>query len=159
MTRSDCCADAGGTRTFSDQVLPSPHSQTPFISRTQVVRVARQLSLIVSGFSAENQATLRRGLDALYSAFTESMKDASSGSALVWTVVPVASLARFFEMAYQFIWSFIIWHRSFIRRPFARSPGSVVIVDILGDIFVLEADTFSTWEVSLLTHVIAAHRQ
>lgn len=63
----------------------------------------------------------------------------------VGTVVPTAIM---------FLLLFMLWKLCSVSRPLGLSQDSIIIVDVLGEIFVLDLDTFSTWEVSSTAHAL-----
>ncbi|VDC03064.1 unnamed protein product [Peniophora sp. CBMAI 1063] len=132
-------------------VSPQVASQTIRSRVRDVSRMGRQLLNVVSNFGSENQDIIWRGFGALLSFAVDCEATANVGStALTWGTtslyLTVEAMGSLVHMGCMFILLFMIWQQSFILRPMSRSPGTVIIVDVLGEIFELQSDTFSTWK-------------
>ncbi|KZV67497.1 hypothetical protein PENSPDRAFT_653984 [Peniophora sp. CONT] len=71
---------------------------------------------------------------------SSSMRAITRASHMTWIAELVIPAACTFLLLYM------IWMQSFVLRPMSRASGTVIVVDVLGEIFVLDEDTFSTWE-------------
>ncbi|VDC03062.1 unnamed protein product [Peniophora sp. CBMAI 1063] len=133
--------------------VPSHVASQAIESRVHnVSRMGGQLLHVASNFSSENQDIIWRGFAALLS-FAVDSEDlvGTAGKSSIVRATTTFSLAlgameALIRMGCMFVLLFIIWQQSFILRPTSRSPGTVIIVDVLGEVFELQSDTFSTWQ-------------
>ncbi|KZV75306.1 hypothetical protein PENSPDRAFT_600332 [Peniophora sp. CONT] len=117
--------------------------------RLQSVNLGGQLRQIISRFGAEDQDLIWRALVALFSWVVEA-EGGKLESASSLAVVTLPNLAQAAETVVSMIVTFLVlfmtWKLFTVSRPIGLSPDSLIIVDVLGEVFVLGPETFSTWE-------------
>ncbi|KZV63864.1 hypothetical protein PENSPDRAFT_196479 [Peniophora sp. CONT] len=107
--------------------------------------VGYQMRSVISTFSREDQAIIKRGISRLTSWAVESERD-SSGAELTTQTSSFAA-ATAISMVATFLLLFMMSKLlSSVPRVFGWKPAGIIIVDILDKEWVLEYDTFSSWE-------------
>lgn len=130
----------------SQQMVPRYPSLEPSLNTLALVRHA------ISRFNSEDQDTLFRGFATLLSLAIDLVNNRTDTSVAVRLGDTMPSLSYVFILVVPMTWSFlllfVLWKQNSIWRPLRRSSSSVIIVDMLGEVLILEDDTFSSWEVS-----------
>ncbi|KZV70007.1 hypothetical protein PENSPDRAFT_460935 [Peniophora sp. CONT] len=110
-------------------------------------QAATELCSVLSMFNPEDRATVQRALALIYSLAANAVAysdDHSMESVITTCLNPLQVLATFMPWAFAFVSLFAIWRC--IARPLGFAPGRIVLVDVLGKTFVIEDDTFMSWE-------------
>ncbi|KZV62933.1 hypothetical protein PENSPDRAFT_230549 [Peniophora sp. CONT] len=116
-------------------------TQTTIAGQQEVVRprsprdyhaLGRMLRYAVSRFSSEDQDVLWRAFATM---FTWAVDAAGESSQAMITLTRVAQVAEsMIAMTVTFLFLFMIWRLGSVSRPLGLSPGSIIIVDVLGEV-------------------------
>ncbi|VDC02444.1 unnamed protein product [Peniophora sp. CBMAI 1063] len=102
------------------------------------------IAYATSRFRHEYQDVLLRGLSILISLAIDVVNSNVSKSLTGLNSAEVAGAVM--PTAWLSILLLIVWRHNCIWRPLGRASGSIVIVDMLGDVITLNGDTFTSWE-------------
>ncbi|VDC03187.1 unnamed protein product [Peniophora sp. CBMAI 1063] len=104
---------------------------------------------VITRFCYEDQEIMWRGLVTLLSWAIDGVNGNCNNSAhtvIVKAVDAPQILVVVVPAMFTFFLLFITWKYLIVWRPRGSSTPKIVFVDVLGKIFILEHDTFSTWE-------------
>ncbi|VDB85607.1 unnamed protein product [Peniophora sp. CBMAI 1063] len=118
-------------------------------SNAESSMLVSRLRGVISRFAPEDQDILCRSLYTLLTWSLEVMNGRPSPSRsnmaalapLYWSI-----FEQMLPLMCTFLLLFMIWKLGSVTRPLGWPSGSVIIIGLCDEIFVLEHDTFSTWE-------------
>ncbi|KZV75328.1 hypothetical protein PENSPDRAFT_106654 [Peniophora sp. CONT] len=113
-------------------------------SRFERVTLRGILQQIVLRFGTEDQDIIWRALATLCSWVIDAEGDSFIFASSTAVITRAAETTM--HVIVTFLVLFMMWKLATVSRPLALSPDTIVIVDVLGEAFVLGHETFSTWE-------------
>lgn len=130
-------------------------------AREQIRHVRPRLNLGVAGrqflriahrLSSADQDIVWRVLASLFSSAIDSAVAPSNCDVATLSSVGSSTLTQAVDialpMASTFLLLFMTWKLYTVSRPLGASGGSVILIDVLGEVYELQQDTFASWEVS-----------
>ncbi|VDB94121.1 unnamed protein product [Peniophora sp. CBMAI 1063] len=150
LTIEDAPARGSPSPESSQIIRYSPQShhsstRTVQIREEQVVQIinwhalGNQVHTVISRFGVEDQAIVWRALAMLLLGLTDPIR----GSEVV-TRAEHQIIQQTISVTVTFLILFMSWKLHCLSRPL--STGQIVLVDFLGNSYVLEQETFATWE-------------
>ncbi|KZV68792.1 hypothetical protein PENSPDRAFT_504974 [Peniophora sp. CONT] len=111
----------------------------------------RQLRSAISRFSTGDQDIIYRTVSTLFSWALESVNGRYSAAtcltvATTHTTVHWSVAETFLSLFCTFLVLFIMFKLGSITRNFGFAPGTVIVIGLCDEIFVLDSETFSSWE-------------
>lgn len=133
-----------------DEAKQLVHSQT---SGGFTSIAMRQLRGVISRFCSEDQDTIYRAFSTLLSWALESLNGGHDVEehAMATNLNPDARMVgTVLSLACTFLVLFMIWKLSSITRPVQWARDCVIVVGFCDEVYILDSDVFSTWEVRFL---------
>lgn len=124
----------------------------PRHSRPPIERIMRQLRTVTLRFSSEDQNITHRAVSTLLSLALEAINNASTQTVARtnWTPVHLTVVDAFIPLACTFLVLFMMCKLSSVTRSLGWASGTVIVVGLCDEVFVLDVDSCSTWEVRRL---------
>ncbi|VDB85507.1 unnamed protein product [Peniophora sp. CBMAI 1063] len=119
----------------------------PNIDTSSLRDAMRYLGSLLSSANAADRALLGQALTILYAWATHTVVSDSrhaADMALATTCDPIQILTTFVPVAIAMLSVYALWQCIF--RPLGVAGGSIVLIDALGRSFILDGDTFLSWQ-------------